>query len=1582
MPLLRLVRGSRLPLLLLSSFFFPTCGLLASYAALNLGAVSVTSSSTGTISIPLASAPPNVTVSLHFGTDFSIGSCVASGSSCSVAVTFSPTHAGLRQDAVIVKDSGGNVLAEGFVYGTGKAPQVTFNPGVLQILYTGENQNQPEDTFTSLASDQAGNLYLAKGNFNIIVKFAAGSSTPVTIAGQRLVSGTSGDGGPATAALLTYPTSLAVDAAGNVYFVDGISVYRNQFIRRIDGATGIISQVSGSFYGISALAVSPHGDLYIGTQALYGQAEIQKIDGATYAATLIAGGSSYNSTGDGGPAASANFASINGLAVDSAGNLFVADYRYIRRIDATTQIITSIAGNGTFGTIISGTPALTAPVSTSMLTIDPLNNLYFAVNGYGNEIYKIDPLTSIVTYFAGGQETNYLGIANGDLSNVADFFWPSYGNSIAFDASGNYYVATAPIGQLSELVKVNTTSPSYSFLTLGTYPGNPSPLPVTVNNIGNQSLSISSQSLTGSFSEAPSGSPACSFPGTIAADSGCSFTLSGISGSDYANGLFTLTDNSLNQASASQQATISFVYPVVTASPSPAVFSLGQVGTPASLNLSITNTSRVPYTFDHAVIQGPNASDFSAATTCLGVQNPILQGGDCYLTVSFTPSSTGTRTATLLVYGNTQNPVSIPLSGTAAVPSLSLSPTSLTLVQTQWQTSSSQVVTVTNTGVLPVTFNGEYYSALVNGAFSIYNGCSISNRPSQYPLLPGQICRIVVYFNAQGQTGQFSGTYLLSTSLPGAQPSISLHGMAGVTGPALTFGQTTLYFTAIAGEVSSSVPLEIKNSGTAAASITSISLTGAQASDFRQFNNCPASLPAGQGCVVWVGYAPTASSPANSAAAVTVASNGSFPQLEPLSGSIVDNAVARVTIDSPTAGAAPVSGTINVLGWGGQDGYILNSVTLSVDHIIVGNAYLTLARPDVCQAYPEMGGCPNLGWSYQLDTTAIADGVHTLTVAAGSNVNSDNSTNLQFTVANGSKSLVPNLFIDSPTSGQNLAGTVSVSGWALSKQGSFTAVSASVDGISLNVNTNARPDVCTAYNFPSSQCGFVGWYASINAGSLPAGNHTLTVTSTANSNIYNQAPPTAVKTVNFSTQTSSNPIQIFIDQPSANQTVSHSFTASGWAVTSGTAPVVSVTSTIDGSQALQTSFYYGLSRPDVCTAYPGSLSCPNVGWTGIVNLNQVSNGPHTITITARASDGSFSTITRQITVDNILSAASDQFLLYLDSPLSNSTVSGVVPISGWVVDGLTTYPEVDLYVDGIPVAGTSPQVARPDVCNVYPWAQGCTSNSTVGWMSHIDTTLLVDGAHTLSATSTSSLGKRATTSIQFLANNSSGRQTNGQSLYIDSPAAGATSSGALSISGWAVSKASPVTAVDILIDGVPMGAAAYGLARQDVCTAYPNSAGCPNVGWYYVLDTRTLADGPHTVEAVEETAGGSAVGTQKFNVSNAGLSSAVSMVIDAPAPNSKLSGTYPVSGWAIDNNDSIASVAITVDDLPQGFASYGGQRTDVCNVFPGRAGCPNVGWSSTLDTTQFENGSHTLTVTVKSTHGDVLTLSRVVQTAN
>jgi hypothetical protein len=77
-----------------------------------------------------------------------------------------------------------------------------------------------------------------------------------------------------------------------------------------------------------------------------------------------------------------------------------------------------------------------------------------------------------------------------------------------------------------------------------------------------------------------------------------------------------------------------------------------------------------------------------------------------------------------------------------------------------------------------------------------------------------------------------------------------------------------------------------------------------------------------------------------------------------------------------------------------------------------------------------------------------------------------------------------------------------------------------------------------------------------------------------------------------------------------------------------------------------------------------------------------------------------------------------------------------------------------------------------------------------------------------------------------------------------------------------------------------------------------------------------------------------------------------------------------VNGWAIDDSSPISSVSIAVDGVRQVHnATYGGARPDVCAVYPGRSGCPNVGWSTTIDTTLFSNGTHTLAVTATTPFG-------------
>ena len=198
--------------------------------------------------------------------------------------------------------------------------------------------------------------------------------------------------------------------------------------------------------------------------------------------------------------------------------------------------------------------------------------------------------------------------------------------------------------------------------------------------------------------------------------------------------------------------------------------------------------------------------------------------------------------------------------------------------------------------------------------------------------------------------------------------------------------------------------------------------------------------------------------------------------------------------------------------------------------------------------------------------------------------------------------------------------------------------------------------------------------------------------------------------------------------------------------------------------------------------------------------------------------------------------------------------------------------------------------------------------------------------------------------------------------------------GTLAIQGWAIDNASgigtAIGSVQILVDGAKVGNAAYGSSRADVCAAYPGRPGCPNVGFSYSLNTATLSAGSHTI-TVSATDTDNTPDTGSASViivaSATPLSTPPSVFIDSPKAGSTVSGTLQILGWAIDNTSgvgtAIGSVQILVDGAKVGNAAYGSNRADVCAAYPGRPGCPNVGYSYLLDTTKLTAGTHTLTVT-------------------
>jgi hypothetical protein len=207
------------------------------------------------------------------------------------------------------------------------------------------------------------------------------------------------------------------------------------------------------------------------------------------------------------------------------------------------------------------------------------------------------------------------------------------------------------------------------------------------------------------------------------------------------------------------------------------------------------------------------------------------------------------------------------------------------------------------------------------------------------------------------------------------------------------------------------------------------------------------------------------------------------------------------------------------------------------------------------------------------------------------------------------------------------------------------------------------------------------------------------------------------------------------------------------------------------------------------------------------------------------------------------------------------------------------------------------------------------------------------------------------------------------SVYIDSPASGATLSGIVPITGWAIDNTSSIGtaigSVDVYLDGVRLGSATYGQSRPDVCAVYPGRPGCPNVGYIYQLNTAAISPGPHTI-AVSATDTDSTPDTGSASVTITVASAPPSIYIDSPASGSTVNGTIVITGWAIDNTSAIgtaiSNVQVRVDGVFVGNAQYGINRADVCSVYPGRPGCPNVGYSFSLNTSTLSNSTHTITI--------------------
>jgi sugar lactone lactonase YvrE len=909
-----------------------------------------------------------VTASPGGATEFAVGTtsgCSLSGSTttvgtiCTISLSFHPAYPGVRRQQLVLTDSNGNQYSFG-LSGVGLAPQVALIPGTISTI-AGNGSNAPSTTpmaATSislgspedLAFDSAGNLYIAELIPFQLLKMSGGNITQF-----------------APASTFAGPDGIAVDGAGNVY----VSENNDCLIKKVSFGSGAVTVIAGTTCGSSSgdgqpaaqamlsapasIASTPAGDLYV----VDGYA-VRKIVAATGLITTVAGVGSSGYSGDGGPATLAGV-SPNGLALDSAGNLYIADSSNcrVRKVAFNSGVISTAVGNGACATSGDGGLATSASVNGPYaVAVDAASNLYVAEFG-GNVIRKVDAATGIISTIAGTGTANTSG--DGGPATSAALFFPI---RLTVDPAGNLFFISRGL-----IRSITATAAPQNFPT--TAVGNTSPTQtVKLSNIGNQPLALSGVSVGALYvQETVTGTNCTSL--TVPPGSSCllglAFAPTGANGTKSATA--TIVDNAQNVIGASQtvnlqgtdtggttpSATAFVTAPTASTYGQSVSFTAAVTANSAAVTTgSVTFTDTTNNATLSSVLAVNSSGQASFSTSSLGVGSHVIQASYSGTTSFASGSATTTITVgkaalTVTANGQTITYGSAPAAFTAAItgfvngdtsavvsgaasfatsatltngkpnagswtitPSVgTLSATNytfgagttyatgtLTVSKASLAVTANSSSTLTNatlpvltatmaglvnsdifsgsTNTFPIVNNGDTLAGAVTGAVSLATTATSSSVAGSYPINAGS-----------AGLGLSAGNYTISF-VPGIL-TVTPSTRTAFSAVAINFGSQAV------GVASASQTVTVTNIGTNSLTVGNVAASG----DFLQTNTCTITAVAASGtCTITVTFSPTASGLRSGAISITDnASNG--PQTIRLSGvGIAGSAGASISLSA------------------------------------------------------------------------------------------------------------------------------------------------------------------------------------------------------------------------------------------------------------------------------------------------------------------------------------------------------------------------------------------------------------------------------------------------------------------------------------------------------------------------------------------------------------------------------------------------------------------------------------------------------------------------------------------------------------
>jgi hypothetical protein len=830
-------------------------------------------------SSPLSVTVSNTTASSVTGLSFAIsgdfafssngcGTTLNGNSSCSFGVTFKPTASGTRTGTVTITDSAGTQKVNLAGFGVTSSLSVVLRENSLTFpnQVNGTTSNNQNITLTN-----AGTAPVTVSNVTVSGDFAisngcttlnpnsscnVGVTFTPTVAGNRTGTVTITDNAPGS------PRSVAVSGKG-LAPVQGIvvnlakMVFANQTVAASSNPQNLVVTNTGNAQvTISSVTLSGtnSGDYAVSNSCPISPSTLPPgpsgntcTVGVTFTPAAAGTRTATITITDSSPT-SPHTITLTGTGVAASKKVAVTP----AAITFDPQIVGTSSG---FTQTVTVFNTGTATVTFSSVTVTGNYSLQNGCVGALPPGTLVTPSTCTIqlqfTPTAAGNRTGVLSIADNATGS------PQKVNLTGTGIASSQSISLSQTSVVFDQEVVGTASPQ---------------MVVYYYNQSNVAVNITSVVLTGADYSMTNG---CT--GSVGANGFCTIKITfKPTATGSRTGKVVVTDSApgsprtINLSGTG----VSPAGPAATLSPSSLAFgNQAQGTTSAPQTITLTNTGGTNLSITGISITGTNAADFAQTNSCPA---SLVAGFSCAIAVTFTPSTTGARSATLNVADNAAgSPQTAALTGTGVTgtgPVVTLTPTSLTFSNVPVNTTSpGQTSTLKNTGKAALTISDISVSGGIPGDFAQTNNCPAS-------VAVNGTCTITVTFTPSSVIDQ-TAAVVITDNAPGSPQSLNLAGNG--TAPAVNLSSTTLTFgTQKVGTTSGAKTVTLENVGNLALTVSGIVASG----DFNVVSNtCPASLGPGLTCTFGVTFKPTAIG--TRTGLVTISDNaGDSPQLISLSG--------------------------------------------------------------------------------------------------------------------------------------------------------------------------------------------------------------------------------------------------------------------------------------------------------------------------------------------------------------------------------------------------------------------------------------------------------------------------------------------------------------------------------------------------------------------------------------------------------------------------------------------------------------------------------------------------------------------------